>query len=369
MNATDLTECLRILPPSQAVLIQGDTGVGKSQLVHQLSADLGIPLVDVRASIMTEGDMGYPDIEKIKELGMTVFTLPSWYMRAVREPVVLFLDEWNRGLVGVLNGMMQITLDREFGNDKEGRPVRLHPETRVIAAANVGGDFQVTTMDRAHMNRFWLANFVPSTADWLAWARSPAGGVDPMIIEFIQTNEKHLRQKDHGDGTTQEPTQRSWDRFSQALKYRNFSIHETSGQLPGWFYNIATGFVGIPTAQAFIAFIKNYQFQLTPKDIFDNAKKHLDKYKAMPIESRLALIEKINDSCVKDTWDLNGCKNLKILWDVMTGEEKMKIFNGVLASKNTNNAGKFHPMVRGEIVPLVNKANELNESIKNKTKA
>ena len=37
MDAKTLVTCLNALPAAQAVLIRGDHGVGKSQLVHQLA--------------------------------------------------------------------------------------------------------------------------------------------------------------------------------------------------------------------------------------------------------------------------------------------------------------------------------------------
>lgn len=358
MNARTLVEMLEILPPSQAVLIQGDTGVGKSDIVRQFAASINLPLVDVRASTMSEGDMGYPDIKAIETLGMTVFTLPAWYMRACKEPVVLFLDEWNRGLIGVLNGMMQITLDREFGNDKQGLPVRLHPETRVIAAVNVGPDFAVSSMDRAHRNRFWIADFTPDRDDWIKWATTK-GDVDPIIVDFIRMNEKFLRQDVPGDGTHQEPTQRSWDKFNKALKYRKFTI--TDGGLPSWFYNLAGGFVGAPTAQALMSFISNYNFLLSASDILDKWSNEISgKVKKLDPEGRLALIEKISNNCRDTTWTVDQAKNLYSMWSILTGEEKMALFNGIQNTKNAKNASTFHSFVKSEILDLVNKAHNLS---------
>ena len=46
---------------------------------------------------MQEGDVGgYPDLEGMKENGIMTFCMPSWFVRACREPVVLMLDELNR---------------------------------------------------------------------------------------------------------------------------------------------------------------------------------------------------------------------------------------------------------------------------------
>ena len=78
------------LPPEMAVLMRGPTGVGKSHLAKQCADEIGLPFIDVRGSTMSEGDVGgYPDIEGMKETGVMTFCMPSWFMRATREPVVL----------------------------------------------------------------------------------------------------------------------------------------------------------------------------------------------------------------------------------------------------------------------------------------
>ncbi len=81
------------LPPEIAVLMRGPTGVGKSHLAKAVANELGYPFIDVRGSTMDEAKVtGIPDFEVSKELGVATFVLPSWYVRACREPVVLMLD-------------------------------------------------------------------------------------------------------------------------------------------------------------------------------------------------------------------------------------------------------------------------------------
>ena len=145
------------LPADIAILMRGPTGVGKSFLGKAIADGCGLPFIDVRGSTMSEGDVGgYPDIEGMKETGVMTFCMPSWFIRACREPVVLMLDELNRSLVGVQQSFFQLVLDRELGNDKDGNPYRLHPQTRVIAAVNHGSEYDVNDMDPALLRRFWV---------------------------------------------------------------------------------------------------------------------------------------------------------------------------------------------------------------------
>jgi MoxR-like ATPase len=129
------------LPAEMAVLMRGPTGVGKSFLAKQAAEDLGLPFIDVRGSTMSEGDVGgYPDLEGMKKNGIMTFCMPSWFIRACKEPCVVMLDELNRSLPGVQQSFFQLVLDRELGNDEDGVPYRLHPGTRVFAAVNWGSE-------------------------------------------------------------------------------------------------------------------------------------------------------------------------------------------------------------------------------------
>ena len=60
------------------------------RVVYQLAANAGLPVVERRASQMTEGDLvGLPSVEGNR----TSFNPPDWFKQACEEPVCLFLDE------------------------------------------------------------------------------------------------------------------------------------------------------------------------------------------------------------------------------------------------------------------------------------
>ena len=46
-----------VIDVRKPILIRGRHGVGKSEVVYQLAHDLGLPVVERRASQMTEGDL------------------------------------------------------------------------------------------------------------------------------------------------------------------------------------------------------------------------------------------------------------------------------------------------------------------------
>ena len=111
------------------VLLRGRHGIGKSQVVYQLAASLGLPVIERRASQMTEGDLvGLPSIEGNR----TSFNPPDWFKQACEEPVVLFLDEVDRATLEVRQGIFELTDSRKLNGHT------LNEDTLVFAAINGG---------------------------------------------------------------------------------------------------------------------------------------------------------------------------------------------------------------------------------------
>src|SRR4051812_23021454 len=102
--------------PEHSVLLRGDHGIGKSQIVRQLALQISklegmpFPVIDRRVSQMTEGDMiGLPKIVESKAGNQqTTFAPPDWFMQAVERPALLFLDEINRGDQSILQACFQV---------------------------------------------------------------------------------------------------------------------------------------------------------------------------------------------------------------------------------------------------------------------
>ena len=84
-----------ILAARLPVLLRGRHGVGKSQVVYQIAAGMELPVVERRASQMTEGDLlGLPDTADTAINGRkcTTWNAPDWLVTACEEPLVLFLS-------------------------------------------------------------------------------------------------------------------------------------------------------------------------------------------------------------------------------------------------------------------------------------
>lgn len=272
--------------PDHSVLIQGPHGIGKSAIVNDLRETFAMPVIDLRLSLMTEGDMlGVPNHAQIHETGVTVFAPPEWLHKACTEPVILFLDEFNRANPQVQNSAFQLVLDRAVANHK------LHPKTRVFAAINIGQGYHVPELDIALRDRFAIYDLVPDLQEWLVWARTMINvtvdgetvqrqRIDGVICDFLHANPGHwIINRPTPDGTIT-PSPRSWHRLNDAL-----CLHDTTtpskienSNYPAWMYPLCAGYVGLEATSSFIDFVKDASKQISHEDILDidkwNSVKH-----------------------------------------------------------------------------------------------
>ena len=91
--AIDFATFTQIAPHVAAVrkpvLIRGRHGVGKSEVVYQIAAGIDMPVVERRASQMTEGDLvGLPSVEGNR----TSFNPPDWFKQACEDHVVIIIN-------------------------------------------------------------------------------------------------------------------------------------------------------------------------------------------------------------------------------------------------------------------------------------
>ncbi len=348
------------LPAEVAILLRGPTGVGKSFLAKAVADELGLPFIDVRGSTMSEGDVGgYPDVEGMKENGIMTFCMPSWFIRACREPVVLMLDELNRSLIGVQQSFFQLVLDRELGNDKDGIPYRLHPQTKVIAAVNHGAEYDVNEMDPALLRRFWTVDLEPTSEDWINWATET--GLDTVVIDFIRQNPAHLRVCPSTiEPGTVAPNPASWHRLAESLVHMGYAPANLAGKerAPG-FYAVALGFVGTEAAIAFTTFVEGYDMVISAEDILDNYSGNKEKVAQLTNDRLNAVIEKLANHCKENEWKLSQAKNVASFAESLPGEMMVSLWNTISATQKLPNIQKMHKLIGQKIVKAVQSSRNL----------
>ena len=315
-----------IISAKYPVLIRGRHGIGKSELVYQTASSLSLPVVERRASQMTEGDLlGLPKVEK----GVTKWLAPEWLHEACTKPVVLFLDEVDRATMEVRQGIFELCDSRKIAGQV------LHPDTLIFAAVNGGehgAQYQVGEMDPAELDRYTVFDVEPTVEDWLTWAKDK---VSVELWDFINQNHSHLEHKDEYEPNKVYPSRRSWVRLDKALQ--GLGKIESGTTL----YHLSHAFVGMEASVALNDFIKNYKRQVNVTDIIDDGKFELIKDFAN--NDHLALIEKMKAvDLFSEPMSKNQLQNLAEYFVSLPSEIAMTIWTHIGKAKCSQNIAGFH---------------------------
>jgi len=295
------------------VLLRGRHGVGKSQVVYQIAKQMELPVVERRASQMTEGDLvGLPSIEGNR----TSFNPPDWFKQACEEPVVLFLDEVDRATLEVRQGIFELTDSRKLNGHY------LHADTLVFAAIN-GGEhgeqYQVNEMDPAELDRWSVWDIEPTVEDWLDWGKE---NVDSLIWDFINQNRDHLEHNGDIEPNKRYPSRRSWDRLNQVLVGANLM------EAPGpQMFALAQSFVGFEAAVAFNDFAQNYDRQVTVDQLLNGER--ADALAKFSLNDNCALIEKLAASGKLEEASEEQIKNVAQFFVNIESEAAMKLWEAI----------------------------------------
>ena len=272
------------LPVDQSVLIRGDHGIGKSEIVKQLAKHFNLPLIDIRLSQREAGDViGLPLLEG----GVTKFCPPDWVMRACTEPVVLFLDELNRATPEVQQAVFELVLDRRMQGNK------LHEGTRVFSAVNLSQKYQTNEMDPALLDRFFVIDFDPTADDWFDFAKK--SGVNQDLISFLRDRPGRLDPKPGEDSAAVTASRRSWVKFDSAAKAAG--LYDTSlsedQSAKSLMFQMANGFVGSAISSQLIEWMIRTTEFVKPEEIMNNYEKVRDRVLKSSIDRLNDMIDRL----------------------------------------------------------------------------
>ena len=333
--ATFTSVVSHILDARLPVLLRGRHGVGKSEVVYQTAAARDLPVVERRASQMTEGDLlGLPDTADTEINGRkaTTWNAPDWLVTACEQPVVLFLDEVDRATQEVRQGLFELTDSRKING------WHLHPETLIIAAVNGGehgAQYQVGEMDPAELDRWTVFDVEPSTEDWLKWAQD---NVDGILWDFINQNRNHLEHVGEYEPNKVYPSRRSWKRFNDTVAPTGVFGEEGDRDL---LFNLATAFVGFEAAVAMRDFVEKYEWQVTIEDLVDNGE--IDKTSQWGINDHAAMIEKMEAAkTFAEPLTEGQIANVAEYFITLPSEVAMKLWTVIGDTDNIENTVALH---------------------------
>lgn len=240
MKPSQINETLKILlSTQQPVFLWGPPGVGKSQVIHQTAAEIGLNILDVRAILLDPVDLrGLP---KISDDGFSEWCSPAFLPQS--GDGILFLDELNAAPPLVQAACYQLILDRKLGE------YTLPEGWTIIAAGNRETDRAVThRMPSALANRFVHLDFSVDHKEWLDWAIE--SDIAHEIIEFLNFRPQLLHDFQPESNSRAFPTPRSWAFASQFFEKASDSAI---------FDELLEGTIGKAATIEFLAFLSIYR--------------------------------------------------------------------------------------------------------------
>ena len=238
------------------LFIWGPPGIGKSEVVADVTAELGGHMIDLRMAQMEPTDIrGIPffnrDINKMDWAAPV--DLPDQDLADQYPIVVLFLDEMNSASPAVQAAGYQLILNRRVGKYK------LPDNVVIVAAGNRDSDKGVTyRMPMPLANRFLHLEMRPDFTSWQNWAVNK--GIHKDVVGYLSFAKQDLYDFDSKSSSRAFATPRSWCFVSDLLDDEEDTDSDT-------LFNLVAGSVGEGLAVKFAAHRKVSGKMPEPSDI------------------------------------------------------------------------------------------------------
>jgi hypothetical protein len=254
---------LKAFQVKRPLFLWGPPGIGKSELVEGITAELGGHMIDLRLGQMEPTDIrGIPFYNK--DTGKMDWAppveLPDEETASQYPIVVLFLDELNSAPASVQSAAYQLILNRRVGK------YVLPNNVVMVAAGNRESDKGVTyRMPTPLANRFIHQEMKVDFASWQEWAVN--NRVHKDVVGYLSFAKQDLYDFDAKSASRAFATPRSWTFVSQLLE---------DGTDDDTVTNLVAGTVGEGLAVKFMAHRKVAGRMPDPMDILKGKVKDLN---------------------------------------------------------------------------------------------
>jgi hypothetical protein len=245
------------------VFLWGPPGIGKSEVVAEVTEELGGLMIDLRMAQMEPTDIrGIPYFNKDngKMDWAPPVDLPDEELASKYPIVVLFLDEMNSAPPAVQAAGYQLVLNRQVGKYK------LPDNVVIVAAGNRDSDKGVTyRMPMPLANRFVHLEMRPDFNAWQLWAVDKK--IHKDVVGYLSFAKQDLYDFDNKSSSRAFATPRTWCFVSDLLQDET---SDTDTQ-----FNLISGAIGEGLAVKFAAHRKLAGKMPEPSDILAGKVKDL----------------------------------------------------------------------------------------------
>ena len=204
---------LKAFSKKRPVFLWGPPGIGKSDVVAEIAAELGGAIIDLRMAQMEPTDIrGIPFFNKDngKMDWAPPVDLPDEEFASQYPIVVLFLDEMNSAPPSVQAAGYQLILNRRVGK------YRLPDNVVIVAAGNRDSDKGVTyRMPMPLANRFIHLEMRPDFTSWQNWAVTH--NIHKDVVGYLSFAKQDMYDFDAKSSSRAFATPRSWCFVSDLL--------------------------------------------------------------------------------------------------------------------------------------------------------
>jgi hypothetical protein len=256
---------LKAFKAKRPVFLWGPPGIGKSEVVSEITNELGGLMIDLRMAQMEPTDLrGIPYYNK--DNGRMDWAppvdLPDAELASKYPVIVLFLDEMNSAPPAVQAAGYQLVLNRRVGK------YVLPDNVVIVAAGNRESDKGVTyRMPMPLANRFLHLEMRADFASWQNWAVN--AGIHTDVVGYLSFAKNDLYDFDNKSSSRAFATPRSWTFVSQILEDEADTDNDTM-------FNLVAGAVGEGLAVKFMAHRKVSSKMPNPSDILSGKVKDLN---------------------------------------------------------------------------------------------
>lgn len=274
-----LTTVPLVLRAGNVPNIVGDAGIGKSALVEDVARQMGAQLYTTVVSLSEKGDLAIPvppltsdSFVETKDYGRLANVQYGYAETLIRiihfaeehpgQPIIWFLDEFNRGSQAVQSELMNLVLQRRINS------LRLPAQVKMIIAENPDStmagfndrEYDVAIGDAAINDRTVRLVMATSTTEWLEWARHRQPAINSLVIKYLDSHPDRLMMVANSPESDLEPTPRAWERVSTNLNELQKLPRETQEQLAG---DLFSGDLGATVGESFAQFFLAQGSELT----------------------------------------------------------------------------------------------------------
>lgn len=257
----ELGDTLRMLvDANQPAMIWGAPGIGKSQVVQQVAADLERDYIDIRALLLDPVDLRGIPWRDTENGDITRWAPPAFLPpQESTSSYLINLEELPAAPQMVQTALYQLVLDRAIGE------YRLPDGAALIACGNNASDRGVFhRMSPALASRFVHINATIDVDDWQRWAVD--NDLAPEVIFFVRANPDRLHDYDPKLEELAFPCPRTWEFVSNIVKSGGAGLSDDA------MHRVFAGTIGEGAAIAFSAFLHIWKTLPDWKTVVDNPK-------------------------------------------------------------------------------------------------